>query len=321
MVSFLEKRPPEFRAAGSGSRRVELGAERRASAPRPPPPRRRPRPPRAPSSAEPRVVAAAPPPPPRRRARARAFERGHLLLGVLEEPAQRARRAGLRRGRQLRRRAARRVEGADAPARRSVRRDARRPTRRSRPGDGRRPGLAVEHEHVGDRALEEGAVVAHDDERAGPVVEEVLERAQRVEVEVVGRLVEQQHVRLLRQREQQLHPPALAARQQADRRPLRVVVEPERLEQAGVGPVRLAGGPGDRLPHPLRRVERRAALVVERELHGRARARPRPRAGLAPPGDHVEQRRLAGAVRARRCRAARAGRGAGRGRGTASASP
>ena len=69
----------------------------------------------------------------------------------------------------------------------------------------------------------------HDD--AGPVVEEVLERAQRVEVEVVGRLVEQQHVGLLDQGEQQLQPPPLAAAERADRRELGVAVEPEPLHQ------------------------------------------------------------------------------------------
>ena len=119
---------------------------------------------------------------------------------------------------------------------------ARPPTPRSRRAGGRR-AVAVEHEHVGHGALEEGAVVAHDDQRAGPVVEEVLEGAQRVEVEVVGGLVEQQHVRLLRQGQQQLQAAALAAGQERDRRPLGVVVEPERLEQAGVGPVRLPVGP------------------------------------------------------------------------------
>ena len=87
--------------------------------------------------------------------------------------------------------------------------------RRVAPGPTAGEALPVEDEHVGHGPLEEGAVVADDDQRAGPVVEEVLERAQRVEVEVVGGLVEQQHVRLLGQREQQLHPPALPAGQQS----------------------------------------------------------------------------------------------------------
>ena len=38
-----------------------------------------------------------------------------------------------------------------------------------------------------------------DDERAGPVVEEVLEHPERVQIEVVGGLVQQQHIRLSHQ--------------------------------------------------------------------------------------------------------------------------
>ena len=113
--------------------------------------------------------------------------------------------------------------------------------------------VAVDDDHVGDGALEEGPVVAHHDQGAGPVVEEVLEGPQRVEVEVVGRLVEQQHVGPLGQDEQQLQPAPLAAGQRADRRPLGVAVEPEPLEQGGVLPVGPAGRPGDGVAHPLRR--------------------------------------------------------------------
>ena len=45
-------------------------------------------------------------------------------------------------------------------------------------------------------ALEEVAVVGDDDEGARPAVEDVLERGQRLDVEVVGRLVEDEDVRL-----------------------------------------------------------------------------------------------------------------------------
>ena len=69
--------------------------------------------------------------------------------------------------------------------------------------------------------LEEVAVVADHEQRARPAVEQVLQRGQRVDVQVVGRLVEQQHVRLVHQQPQQLQPPPLAAGQVADRRPLR----------------------------------------------------------------------------------------------------
>ena len=53
--------------------------------------------------------------------------------------------------------------------------------------------------------------MADDDQRAGPAVEQVLERGQRVDVEVVGGLVEQQDVRLAHQQAHELQPAALAA--------------------------------------------------------------------------------------------------------------
>ena len=54
--------------------------------------------------------------------------------------------------------------------------------------------MLVELEHPRHRALEEGAVVAHDDDAAREFVEERLESFEPGEVEVVGRLVEQEHV-------------------------------------------------------------------------------------------------------------------------------
>ena len=62
-------------------------------------------------------------------------------------------------------------------------------------------------------------------------------------------------VRLLHEREQQLEPAALAARQRADRRPLRVAVEPEPLHQRRVLPRHLLLAAGDEVAHPDRRVE------------------------------------------------------------------
>ena len=110
--------------------------------------------------------------------------------------------------------------------------------------------------------------MADDHDRAGPVLEHVLEHAQRVEVEVVGRLVEQQHVGPGAQREHELQPAPLAARQQPDRRPLGVGVEPEPLQEAGVLPVR--AGASVR-PRPGRRASsgrgrcRAGANVAERD--------------------------------------------------------
>src|SRR5436305_6721434 len=52
--------------------------------------------------------------------------------------------------------------------------------------------LLVELEHGGDRALEKGTVVGHDHRAAGQPVEKLLESTEPAEVEVVGRLVEQE---------------------------------------------------------------------------------------------------------------------------------
>ena len=88
----------------------------------------------------------------------------------------------------------------------------------------------VDDEHVVDRAVEEGPVVADDHHRAAPRVEEVLQRTEGVQIEVIGGLIEEQHVRFGRQREYQLKATALTARQQLDRRFLHVAVEPEAFE-------------------------------------------------------------------------------------------
>jgi hypothetical protein len=58
------------------------------------------------------------------------------------------------------------------------------------------PGLGVpfEGEHVGGDAIEEPPVVADHDGTTGEGQQRVLERPQRVDVEIVGRLVEQQDV-------------------------------------------------------------------------------------------------------------------------------
>src|SRR6266849_9345286 len=54
--------------------------------------------------------------------------------------------------------------------------------------------LALEGEHVGGDAVEEPAVVADDDGAAGKILQRLLERAQGVDVEVVGGLVEKEQV-------------------------------------------------------------------------------------------------------------------------------
>ena len=86
---------------------------------------------------------------------------------------------------------------------------------------------------VGD-PFEEVPVVGDDDQRARPAVQVVLDDGQRVDVEVVGRLVEQQHVGLVEQDAQELQPAPLAAGQVGDPGGQLVAGEAEVLQQ-GVG--------------------------------------------------------------------------------------
>ncbi len=69
---------------------------------------------------------------------------------------------------------------------------------------------------MGGDAVEEPAVVGDDDGAAGEGEQRLLERAQRVDVEVVGRLVEQQHVAAAAQQLGEVQAVALAAGELAE---------------------------------------------------------------------------------------------------------
>ena len=93
---------------------------------------------------------------------------------------------------------------------------------------------ATEHDHVGHDTLEERTVVAHHDHRAREPLQIVLELAQGLGVQVVGRLVQHEHVRILREGAEQLQAAPLTTREGRHGSPLGIGVEPERLEE-GVG--------------------------------------------------------------------------------------
>ena len=97
---------------------------------------------------------------------------------------------------------------------------------------GQVPQASVEHGElvIGD-AFDQVAVVRDDQQRAGPGVEEVLDRREHVGVEVVGGLVEDQHVRLGEQHDQQLQATLLAAGQVAHRSRELTLGEAEPLQQ------------------------------------------------------------------------------------------
>src|SRR5688572_11175558 len=161
--------------------------------------------------------------------------------------------------------------------------------------------VALEGEDVGRDAVEEPAVVRDHDGATGEVQQRLLERPQRLDVEVVGRLVEQQHVSAALQELGEVHPVALAARELPDVLLLLVAPEVEAPDVAARGGLVIADlddvlAAGDLLPDGLRVVERVPRLVDAGDLHRRAGA---DRAGVRLLGarQHAEQRGLARAVR------------------------
>jgi|GEM_PF-4216388 len=77
-------------------------------------------------------------------------------------------------------------------------------------------GIAFKGEHVGTDTVKEEAVVGDDHGAAGEVGEGVFECAQRFDVKVVGRFVEQQHVAAFFEQARHVNAVALAAREEAE---------------------------------------------------------------------------------------------------------
>jgi hypothetical protein len=131
------------------------------------------------------------------------------------------------------------------------------------------PGLlvgALVGQDVRRDPVEEPAVVADDDGAAGELQQGVLQRAERLDVEVVGRLVEEQQVAALLERQREVEPVALAAGQHARRLLLVGALEPELRDVGATRDLDLADldevePVGDDLPEGLRRVEALAGLV------------------------------------------------------------
>src|SRR5690606_23035319 len=160
--------------------------------------------------------------------------------------------------------------------------------------------ITLERQNVRGDTVQEPAIVADHQRHARELQQRILERTQRLHVEIVGRLVEQQHVAALQQRLGQVQTAALTAGERADQLLLVRALEVETadvgarldLDTVDVEDVRAAG---DLLEHRVVALQRRAALVDIGQLHGGAED---DLAGvrLLLAGDHLEQRRLAGAV-------------------------
>ncbi|MPL74802.1 hypothetical protein SDC9_20621 [bioreactor metagenome] len=159
-------------------------------------------------------------------------------------------------------------------------------------------------------AVDEVAVVADQQHGAVIFAEDVLQQIQRLDVEIVRRLVEDQQVRGLRHDPRKQKPRPFAARQRADRRARLALVEEEVLEighhmlrpAAHHHLVGLARDPHvgvvhHPVPERLVEIERGTRLVEDRNLEIGAE-RHRARVGRDLAGQHLQQRGLAHAVRA-----------------------
>src|SRR5438445_1185981 len=135
--------------------------------------------------------------------------------------------------------------------------------------------VAFEHEQVGGDAIKEPAVVADDGHASGEIQNRLLERTQRVDVEIVRGLVEQEDVPAGTEELSEMHPVALATGEVTD---LFLLIRAAEIEGRGVR-TRVARPrtdsdvlltTGDLFPNVLVRVERVAGLRDVGELHGLA---------------------------------------------------
>src|SRR5262249_34372353 len=120
-------------------------------------------------------------------------------------------------------------------------------------------------------AIEEPAIVADDDRAAGELEQRFLERSQRVDVEIIGGLVEQDQVRAALEQLGQVHAVALAARHVLDALLLIGAREIERRRVSArvdlaLAELDLIEAARDLLPDGLATLERVARPVHVREL-------------------------------------------------------
>ena len=155
-------------------------------------------------------------------------------------------------------------------------------------------------------ALHQEAVVRHQDQRAGPTVQQILDNREHVGIQVVTGLVQDKHVGLVQDRQQQRQATALAARKIADAAPellgrkaqaLAELLGRSLLAVDDVVLLIVAENLADRVAHVglelLELLRQHAKAHRLANLHAAAR-------GLNLALNHVEQRRLASAVLAQK---------------------
>src|SRR5258706_6906301 len=99
---------------------------------------------------------------------------------------------------------------------------------------------ALPGQDVGRDTVKEPAVVAGDHRAARELKQRILQRREGLDVQVVGRLVEQEQVAALLEGERQVHPVPLAPRHDAGQLLLVTALEPERRDIRAAGGLRLA---------------------------------------------------------------------------------
>src|SRR5829696_4080117 len=160
--------------------------------------------------------------------------------------------------------------------------------------------LALVGEDVRRHAVEEPAVVADHHGAARKLLQSTLEAAQRLDVEVVGRLVEEQQVTALLQGQGEVEAVPLPTGQDTGRLLLVRSLEPERGDvrarrHLDVADLDVVEPVGDDVPQGLLRVDATAVLLDVGELDGLADL-DLAVVRLLLADQHLEQRGLAGAV-------------------------
>src|SRR5450631_1655300 len=133
--------------------------------------------------------------------------------------------------------------------------------------------ITLEREDVRRDAIEEPAIVADHDRAAREPLEAVLERAQRVDVEVVRRLVEQEEIAGALDHLREVDAVALTAGEDADPLLLILTLEVEARDVRArrdrlLAHLEVLDAFGDLVEDRLRSVERIARLVDVTELDG-----------------------------------------------------
>ena len=115
---------------------------------------------------------------------------------------------------------------------------------------------ALEHERARDDVVEKRAVVADDEQRAGELEQQLLEQVERLDVEIVRRLVEHEQVERAREQPREQQAIALAARERAHRRARAIgreeeVLRDSRARACALPPISMKSAPSAMLSNTL----------------------------------------------------------------------